>query len=696
MSRRQRGLSPTLFPFLAVLVCTLGTLILLLALVAQNATAHSAAAKEPSKNTNASAGVSNDEITQLIREEVFKVEALTAIRTAQTRDIENQRDQRTHLEDHIQRIKARIQQLRTEIQISSSSDIPDIITEEELATATSQLDRLRKTVDELRQQSEDPDPKVVIVPHKGPNGTERRAVYLECVADAIIIWPEGSRLTIEQLQNSTKSANPLDAALRVIRLHALKIYGDSIAPYPLLIVRPEGINTYAAARQAMRTWDDQFGYELVASNTELRFPAEDKTLRDRIDAAILEASENQKSEIRAGIANRTLGLNHRKTNKAPVNLPTLSAAAMERSSRANGYRQLRDPSLSGSSFENPSQTNDNRTEKHFSSHKNDHAKTDNPSQQFPNPAQGQQPGKPERTQEPSRPTSVPKAPSYTSPYRSLSTKSMQMAKGQIHQDTTTANDTLQPQIPDASEAASLYSGDVLQGDEAPFKGSSAQTAQSHRKDNTSVSDRIDSANHLDHEITSKAEFNQNRTGSANEGRSEPALGSSQMINPLSQSKTGGSSSAIGSAMQSSDATMNNPPKMTQRQRKPKVDTTSRRTAISKIGNQWAVPKAVSQMRGNAIVRIIRVKLYEDRITLMPSRNATSIEVFSFFDGDLERASLQLAAAIYERIEQWGPALPGARWQPTLEIAVQPTHLSEFELLKRHLGGSGLQIKLQEP
>ena len=39
MSRRRReGLSPSLFPFLAVLVCTLGTLILFLALVAQNAT----------------------------------------------------------------------------------------------------------------------------------------------------------------------------------------------------------------------------------------------------------------------------------------------------------------------------------------------------------------------------------------------------------------------------------------------------------------------------------------------------------------------------------------------------------------------------------------------------------------------------------------------------------------------------------
>lgn len=34
--RRRKTLSPTLFPFLAVLVCTLGTLILLLALVAQN------------------------------------------------------------------------------------------------------------------------------------------------------------------------------------------------------------------------------------------------------------------------------------------------------------------------------------------------------------------------------------------------------------------------------------------------------------------------------------------------------------------------------------------------------------------------------------------------------------------------------------------------------------------------------------
>jgi len=49
-SRRRESLSPTLFPFLAVLICTLGTLILMLAILAHsggNASAASDAPEEP-------------------------------------------------------------------------------------------------------------------------------------------------------------------------------------------------------------------------------------------------------------------------------------------------------------------------------------------------------------------------------------------------------------------------------------------------------------------------------------------------------------------------------------------------------------------------------------------------------------------------------------------------------------------------
>ena len=75
MSRRDRqGLSPSLFPFLAVLVCTLGTLILLLALVAQNATdsAQHAALDEPPTEPNPQPnGLTAKTVEAMLEEEIF-------------------------------------------------------------------------------------------------------------------------------------------------------------------------------------------------------------------------------------------------------------------------------------------------------------------------------------------------------------------------------------------------------------------------------------------------------------------------------------------------------------------------------------------------------------------------------------------------------------------------------------------------
>ena len=72
----------------------------------------------------------------------------------------------------------------------------------------------------------------------------------------------------------------MDAALRAIREYYARIgpSGSAGEPYPLLIVRPEGVEAYAAARSAMRNWDDEFGYELVDPQMKLKFPDADPEL----------------------------------------------------------------------------------------------------------------------------------------------------------------------------------------------------------------------------------------------------------------------------------------------------------------------------------------------------------------------------------------------------------------------------------
>ena len=49
-------------------------------------------------------------------------------------------------------------------------------------------------------------------------------------------------------------------------------------PYPIMLVRPEGIAAYYAARAALDSWGSDFGYELVGSDWELKYPQPDPQL----------------------------------------------------------------------------------------------------------------------------------------------------------------------------------------------------------------------------------------------------------------------------------------------------------------------------------------------------------------------------------------------------------------------------------
>ncbi len=124
--RRRQSLSPSLFPFLAVLVCTLGTLILLLALVAQNATetaeqnarAQQRVAEAKLKAAEAVPApprMTAKAVESMISEQRFRVEQLVAFRDKQTADLEQRRDQLTHLEDHLERLRQKLKRLSDEV-----------------------------------------------------------------------------------------------------------------------------------------------------------------------------------------------------------------------------------------------------------------------------------------------------------------------------------------------------------------------------------------------------------------------------------------------------------------------------------------------------------------------------------------------------------------------------------------------------
>ena len=99
------------------------------------------------------------------------------------------------------------------------------------------------------------------------------------------------------------------------------------------------------------------------------------------------------------------------------------------------------------------------------------------------------------------------------------------------------------------------------------------------------------------------------------------------------------------------------------------------------------------MQGNAIVRAIRIECHSDHFVMLASGASGSTEVFGFNGGNanLNQAILQLAAAVRERIELWGPALPGGRWEPQLQVIIMPGSERRYSELQEGFRGSGIEV-----
>ncbi|RMF44574.1 MAG: hypothetical protein D6753_02235, partial [Planctomycetota bacterium] len=283
--------APSLFPFLAVLLCTMGSLVLILMLIVSAAQNSSSTAIEQARLEH------EEQLAQL------ELAARSYRRQIQERqlDLERRRLALEHLEKHIGELSDELR--RIELALRSATE-PAPETPDDNADVLSELERqLAEAEEKLENKVPHPDgdkPIYAIIPYQGRNGTHRRPIYLECTEAGLTIQPEGIRLSIEDLQPPHGPGNPLDAALRLIRSEFRPANGAlTETAYPLLIVRPDGVRTYALARAAMSGWDDQFGYELVDADLELAFPPSKPGLADKLVQTIAVARQRQMALVLA-------------------------------------------------------------------------------------------------------------------------------------------------------------------------------------------------------------------------------------------------------------------------------------------------------------------------------------------------------------------------------------------------------------
>ena len=297
MSCRQRrgdSSAPALFPILAVFLCTIGALVLILVLTVSNS---HASAKRDAENAMTDVKDTSD-LMQVLSEE------LVAQRDDIKSKVERRRRDLADIEDHIARLTKSLDQLANKIdRIHSQVAETEADHSEkgvEIAKLRKEIDQKKKElVDEIEKQKKR-KPAYAVIPYSGSNGTSRRPVYLECTRQGVVVQPEGLLISLQDLKPPFGPGNPLDAALRILRLAYQQkdaTFGVALPPYPLLIVRPDGIHSYVLALEAMRGWDDQYGYELVDSEMELKFPSSPIGLKEQLTSTVEMAKRRQQALI---------------------------------------------------------------------------------------------------------------------------------------------------------------------------------------------------------------------------------------------------------------------------------------------------------------------------------------------------------------------------------------------------------------
>ncbi|MDR0337363.1 MAG: hypothetical protein LBI18_09760 [Planctomycetaceae bacterium] len=291
----------TLFPFLAVLLCTMGALIMLLVVIARNVREQNVTVANPAASTITVADQQDQQLTKEQAAEILeqikmgteeaewfaenwnlsKKEAEKTLAEKQTQlALAEKATQKVH--EELERLAGLIEQLERN-EKENTNNVAELKSLLEQRKRQQQKEELELA--ELQKEIAKDTKSYAIIPYRGTAGTYRRPIYIECRNDKVIIQPEGVELTEADFLFANRPDNPLDTVLRVVRQYYMETnqMTRGTEPYPLLIVRPSGVAAYEATRRAVGTWIREFGYELVEENSKIEYPKPSEELKTRIE-----------------------------------------------------------------------------------------------------------------------------------------------------------------------------------------------------------------------------------------------------------------------------------------------------------------------------------------------------------------------------------------------------------------------------
>jgi hypothetical protein len=278
MSRKAAVAGPTisLFPFLAVLLCTMGALLVVLVLFSRSVRQNETAKLDKEQESLV-------EELELTRDSLaWRREQMNGVRERTAEDLAKARIQLAGIEESSRALQDEFEKLERTAAALASQGAMVTADDDTLRGLEQRLTSARESLDKARAGRDTKPPAYAVVPFAGRNGTHRRPLYIECCGDGVFLQPEGIRLSPGDFEGPPGPGNPLASALRAAREHLVAAQGGTsdpaAQPYPLLLVRPSGVMAYYAAREAIQSWGSDFGYQLIDEDWTLTFPPADPTL----------------------------------------------------------------------------------------------------------------------------------------------------------------------------------------------------------------------------------------------------------------------------------------------------------------------------------------------------------------------------------------------------------------------------------
>ena len=717
-AKRRDDVSPSLFPFLAVLLCTMGALVLILMLTVSGA-----------QNTAQQMASELEEKVELEEAKIQLVkEGLTEKLEEAKIEVEKKRLALQNLEEHIRELTQELEQLVRQKEVADASSDPSSIQDTDREEVISELEKqLAEANKELQQKLDDPKgdkPIFAIIPYDGPNGTHRRPIYLECTNQGVVIQPEGVVISPSDLRPPYGPGNPLDAALRAIRAEFPSKTGSVTSnPYPLLVVRPSGIKHYMMARAAMTGWDDQFGYELVSEELDLAYPPSLPHLPEKIAQALDLARQRQAALVQAmpqhyaGLEPLSSDLTYASqgnsagdlasdpsdslfregegqlasdttassdgissTQPATFTIGSQSGSLRGSNSLAGGENSRQNEfraGVAGSSSTFSEQPNSSATGNQYSqtgSLLNSSGEiagslrnTRGGSESGSGFGSGSQPGE----------FGNPGPPFGSGPSNGQSASSTSVAgyagNGDSNGNSSTNNSGGSG---GGSDMAAASSASSIQ---SPVPGSLSSSNLSSGGTDQMMQNSVAGS----------------MTSSANGANKRPA--SKTASGSTGSTSTGSMSASAGQADGDCGPDCQNP-NMDPNQSMPSnlnVNLNRNQQEIAKPlalarGANWAWDRP--QRTQTAVVRAIRVRCFSDRWEVPPEKGSSRNPVIIGFNNLPAQRAEELAKVVRKRVENWGVALAGGHWTPVLHVDVASDAEWRFTQLQRLMEGSGIDVQ----